>query len=603
MSRSIRGYLSRCRFEPRLSFLWFLIGSAAVSGFYLFYHFVVPQLQRFDFHSNLSWYDLGAYGFGPSRGYVSFEFESPVVEIMEAQNGTGCDQRYTFLTPRGDSVTQPGPMIMDAQGELVWMKHNWETTQDFKVQRYQGEDYLTYWEGSQIDSRGYGSWYMLDSTYTIRYVINPVGDYGGDLHEFNITPDDTVLVIVYDPTLADLSSVGGPEIGWLHDCLVQEIDIATGELIFEWRASEHFPLSSTFEKFTGNNGKERDSAFDWFHMNSVDKDSEGNYIISGRHLHMVACISQYTGEILWTLGGKTNEFVDLSDGEATDFSWQHDARWHKESSVLTLFDNSAHSHADPDADSRGMVIYLNIPKREATLLADYYHPSHIKTVSQGNVQILDDSGRVLVGWGHSAAFSQFSADGELECNVHFGASAFFDFGRVVSYRIFKGEWVGNPQTRPDAAVVGDTAYVSWNGATEVTTWRLESWGDGRESNIRSPETDAVAIVDTFAKVGFETEITLPAELDNPLFRFAALDAEGNVLGVTDPLQRESESSAIDEVLDAEHWVVGIALVAGACGLVAALSRVCRLRRSQRRRPWRRSEYQLVGVERGNGASS
>ncbi|KAL4905438.1 hypothetical protein BDW74DRAFT_185001 [Aspergillus multicolor] len=536
------------------------------------------------------WYDLGLYGFGPSRSYVTFENESPLVEITESDNGTGCDSRYTFLAPRGDSVAQEGPMILDFQGELVWMKHNWETTHDFKVQRYRGQDYLTYWEGSQVEGRGYGSWYMLDSTYTPRYVISPVGNYGGDLHEFHITTDETALVTIYDPTLADLSSIGGPEIGWTYDCLFQEIDISTGDLIFEWRASEYFSMNSTYNALKGA-GYERASAFDFFHINSVEKDTEGNYIVSARHLHAVICISQETGEILWTLGGRANDFQDLSDGQATSFSWQHDARWHADSNTLTLFDNAAHAHSDPDFQSRGMTIYLDVAKREATLLGAFYHPYHTKSVSQGNLQVLDDSGRVLIGWGHSAAYSEFSADGQLQCNVHFGASAYWDFGRVVSYRAFKADWVGNPQSQPDALVVGDTVYVSWNGATEVASWRLETWNFGPNEAVDEPDlTEDVVVVLEHAKTGFETDILLPPELDSALFRLAALDVAGNVLGVTDPLQRQADGS--DEMV--HFWIVIIAGMTGICGVVLALSR---LRGSFRRGQGlcQRSDYQLVPV--------
>lgn len=131
----------------------------AISFLYLFHVFVLPQFLRFRFRTDLSQYDLGLYGFGPSTGYVSFKYESPIIEITESD--LGCDPRYTFLAPRGDSVPQAGPMILDAHGNLVWMKYNWETTQDFKVQRYKGEDYLTYWEGREIECRGYGSWYMV----------------------------------------------------------------------------------------------------------------------------------------------------------------------------------------------------------------------------------------------------------------------------------------------------------------------------------------------------------------------------------------------------------------------------------------------------------
>lgn len=52
-------------------------------------------------------------------------------------------------------------MIIDAAGDLVWMKHSQGVTQDFKVQRYQAEDFLTYWEGKEVAGRGEGSWFMV----------------------------------------------------------------------------------------------------------------------------------------------------------------------------------------------------------------------------------------------------------------------------------------------------------------------------------------------------------------------------------------------------------------------------------------------------------
>lgn len=134
---------------------------AAFGALALFCVFAIPQLTRFRFHSGLSWYDLGLYGFGPSQSYVSFDDESPIVEISPA--GAQCDPRYTFLAPRGDSVAHPGPMILDARGELVWMKSSWGTTQDFRVQRYKDQDYLTYWQGNEEDGHGCGSWYMVGS--------------------------------------------------------------------------------------------------------------------------------------------------------------------------------------------------------------------------------------------------------------------------------------------------------------------------------------------------------------------------------------------------------------------------------------------------------
>ncbi|EAW12330.1 arylsulfotransferase family protein [Aspergillus clavatus NRRL 1] len=564
-----------------------------VSLLYLFYVFAVPQLLKFRFRLDLSPYDLGLYGFGPSRSYKSFEYESPLVEITEW--GAGCDPRYTFLAPRGDSVAYPGPLILDADGELVWTKYNWATTQDFKMQRYNGSDYLTYWQGTEIESRGYGSWYMLDSTYTQRYQISPVGNFGGgDLHEFHITKQGTALVTVYDPVPADLTSVGGPELGWILDGVFQEIDIETGELLFDWRASKHYPVNNTFEKF-GGSGREKTAAFDFFHINSVEKDEQGNYLVSARHFHTVSCIDRITGNVLWTLGGKLNDFTDLSDGRATDFAWQHDARSHI-NNTLTLFDNAAHSNSDPESESRGVVVQLDVEGRTVEVLAEYYHPQRMRSVSQGNVQALDESGRVLVGWGHSAAFTEFTATGDLLCDVHFGASAFFTFGRIVSYRAFKGSWVGRPQTIPDAVVLGDHVYVSWNGATEVATWRLEVW------DANDVEVSTFNVVAHFAKSGFETEIGVPDELGSPLFRLAALDAESNVLGYTEVLQTD-QSVDIDARLNLQNCILAAAFLIGGGGLLFGLYRCCGCCRLLRKCQHRSSEYQLVAYGENNEQQS
>lgn len=372
-----------------------------------------------------------------------------------------------------------------------------------------------------------------------------------------------------------MSDIGGPATGWLYDGLFQEIDIATGELLFEWRVSDHVPLNVTYETLA-TQGYERNTAFDYFHINSVDKDKMGNYLISARHTHSVSCIDGRTGAVLWTLGGKTNDFMDLSDGTATDFAWQHDARW-IDDHIITLFDNTAHSNWDPEASSRGMRIRLDFEAWTAKLEVAYHHPQVLKSTSQGNLQIIPDTGNVLVEWGHSAAYTEFTPDGHLLCDVHFGASAYYTFGRVVSYRAFKGSWAGRPLTTPDAAVQNNYVYASWNGATEVAAWQLEVW-DGRDLN--GPIFIPLLQVE---KDGFETAIEIP-DTDNRFFRVVALDAQGTVLGMTTMLERPS-GFRLKSLFNFRYWVLGIALVMAAGGLVFGLYRYCccRLRRPCRSR--------------------
>lgn len=354
-----------------------------------------------------------------------------------------------------------------------------------------------------------------------------MGVLDGDLHEFQISKDDTALVTIYQAVTADLRPIGGPESGWIYDSLFQEIDIATGDLIFEWHASHHFPVDSTFEE-RQERGAEPESALDFFHINSIDKDPQGNYLVSARHTHTISQIDGTSGAVLWTLGGKLNEFTDQSDGAATNFSWQHDARWHGDN-ILTFLDNAANSNDDLTAQSRAMVVEVDIPTRQVQLRRAYYHPQEMKALSQGNVQVLDGSGNIFAAWGHSAAFTEFDPDGTLLCDVHFGASAYFTFGRVVSYRVFKGSWVGRPLEGPSAEVSQGSVFVSWNGATEVSHWRLDV-GDGR--SLEQVEFRPRALVE---KRGFETKIPLPEDMPAPYFRLAALDSQNEVLGYTGTL--------------------------------------------------------------------
>lgn len=421
---------------------------------------------------------------------------------------------------------------------------------------------------------------QLDSTYTQKYVVSPIGMYEGDLHDFQITSNDTALLMIYDPIPMDLSSIGGPKLGWIYDGVFQEVNLETGELLFQWRVSDFYALSDSYTPVE-HNGHGRSSAYDHSHINSVDKDDQGRYLVSMRHLHSVACIDGATGEVLWSLGGKRNTFADASSGAATGFSWQHDARW-RGPNRLSLFDNAAHNNDNLSAISRGMIVDLDMEAWQATLVQSFNHPHDMMAVSQGNVQLLD-TGNVLVGWGHSAAFTEFSPDGGVLCNVHFGASAFFTFGRVVSYRIFKFDWVGHPLTIPDAEVTPESVFVSWNGATEVAEWRVEAW-DGEDLTNMTFST-----VDQVPRHGFETEIPLTAEVDS-FFRIRAINSNGDGLGMTELLQRLPASSARVSA-NMSPWILGsiisMVLVCLVCGLYFAV------RRRLRQRLGSSGPYQLV----------
>ncbi|TKA70437.1 hypothetical protein B0A49_06640 [Cryomyces minteri] len=206
---------------------------------------------------------------------------------------------------------------------------------------YKGTDYLTFWAGQIIPGYGHGFYYMLNSSYDIVHDLTAVNTTTlGDMHEFQLTTDGTALITVSEPISYDLTAYGVGN-GVLMDCLFQEIDVATNDLVFQWRASDHFAPNDSYVGL-GSTGNSTENPYDYFHINSVEKDTSGNYLVSSRHLYALIYINGTSGDTIWILGGKRNQFDDKSGGNATNFSWQHDARWVNGSPTsLTLFDNGA----------------------------------------------------------------------------------------------------------------------------------------------------------------------------------------------------------------------------------------------------------------------
>ncbi|KAI3391122.1 hypothetical protein diail_7931 [Diaporthe ilicicola] len=486
-------------------------------------------LDRIHLHRDLSWYGLGLHGLAPSTQYESFKARTPWFEFPRWD--ARCSQEYVFFGWRGHEVEEPGAVILDNKGELVWRQTGSDIDQnDVRPQMYRGERFLTFQMDGPNGNKSQGYWYMMDQSYTIRHRVRPHGFPHSDMHEFQITRDNTAVVITTAAIPYDLRSVGGPEHGWLENCYFQELDIDTGELLFQWSSVDHFTPNMTMEpqdncmidpkaRFAGC-GDEKESAFDYYHLNSVEKDSQGNFLISARNVWGISYIDGKTGDVLWTLGGgEVNDFKDLSDGAALDFSWQHFARWVQEGKTLAFFDNHYHRIGDPDGDSGGRVVDIDIPNRTVQLRKAYIHPHHMRPESQGNIQHLDN-GNYMVGWGSSGAFTEFAADGEVLCDARFGAEAFFEFSPVSSYRVFRGEWTGRPLYPPSIALKNGRAHVSWNGATEVSKWQVE---------MRDENSQTVKVIAQAFKDGFETIVDLPANAANSLVRVTALDVEGEVL--------------------------------------------------------------------------
>jgi Arylsulfotransferase (ASST) len=425
---------------------------------------------------------------------------------------------FIFVGPRTPD-RQSGPMILDNTGELVWflpLAGEVVTATDFRVQDYLGRPVLTYWEGVSGWGLAYGEYVLRDDTYReIARLRVGNGYYGGDLHEFQLTPQSTALISIYNKVRWDLTSIGGPEDGIVTEGIVQELDIVTGRVLFEWHSLDHIDLDESYRDPPSG----ADDAYDYFHLNSIELDHDDNLIISARYTWAAYKIDHRSGEVLWRLNGKRSSFT-MGQGTATAF--QHDARV-LPNSRLSMFDNATDS-SDSGIASRGVVLEIDTDAMTATLVHEYVHPDKIVSRSQGNMQMLPND-NAFVGWGSYRAFSEFDPEGTFRFNGRFQPG-------VTSYRAYRFPWVGRPSDAPAIAVeLGSgteaTIYASWNGATEVATWQVLA---GQDPDQMQPVGDA-------PRSGFETAITVQTKV--PYLAVQAQDSSGNVLGVSEAVQASS----------------------------------------------------------------
>jgi hypothetical protein len=405
---------------------------------------------------------------------------------------------------------QNGPMIFGEAGNVVWfdpVPHD-DAASNLQVQQLYGKPVLTWWQG-YIPPQGFGEGeeVIVNSDYEEIGHVYAGNGLKADLHDFHITPQNTAVMTVFNPIDCNLAAAGGPHNGAVTDAIFQEVDLRTGLVRREWTSLDHVPLSDSYStaKTTST-----EWPFDYFHLNSIDQLPSGRTLISARNTWTLYELNTLTGQILLRIGGKHSE-VKLASDASTAF--QHDATM-LENGTISVFDNGGVPKVQPQ--SLGLVVSVNPTAKTDTLVARFAHPTALSSGSQGDIQQLAN-GDMFVGWGAEPYFSEFSASGALLFDGHM-------HGSYESYRTYRFPWVGTPTTAPAIAAVGAnaavTVYASWNGATQVTSWRVLAGS--------SPKT--LAPVATAADGGFETAIATPARA--PYVAVQALEASGAVIGTS-----------------------------------------------------------------------
>ncbi len=414
-----------------------------------------------------------------------------------------------FLAPY-QGVGTPGPMIAEQDGELVWFHPlpAGDSATNFQVQQYEGKPVLTWWQGRILEvGFGQGEDVIYNTSYKQVGAVRAGNGYHADLHEIRLTPEGTAWIDMFDPIDMNLSSYHGLSNGVITDSVVQEIDVKTGLVMWEWHALGHVPISESH-----NPAPRSPYPWDYVHINSISPGTTGDVLLSSRSTWALYDVDLHSGNVRWRLGGDNSSF---KLGAGTRTYWQHDAEW-QPGGLISVFDNG--SDPPEEKQSRGLLLDPDLQAHTVTLVKQFVNPTKtLLATSQGNTLSLP-GGDWLMGYGGLPNFTEYDASGHVLLDGTLGKS-------VQSFRTYLSPWSGQAPGVPSVVATpgsGGTiaVSVSWNGATEVASWRV----------LAGASPSALAAATTAARSGFQTTITTPAA--GPYVAVQALDSAGTVIGTS-----------------------------------------------------------------------
>jgi hypothetical protein len=465
------------------------------------------------------------------------------VNVMTLNSGASVDPLfiapYSLSSNPSALVGETGPLIMDASGNPIWFlpvsSSNNPQVVDFHTQTLFGKPVLIWWQGtiggtvpsnSPPGATVAGEFFIYNQHYQKMMTIRPPRGAGLDLHEMLVTSQGNAYFVATKIVNANLTAYGGSANGEYADPIIEEENLRTHKIIFKWDMAAHVPLNDSFVLPPKTPG----TAWDPYHINSIDLSANASQLlISARHTWAIYDINHNSGQVLWELGGKQNQFqlpsALVTGPDDSAFQYQHDARFVP--GGISLFNNAglgAPPDGGPYGPARGLILNLNIQKHTATLVSAYSHDPAIYASSQGNFQVFGN-GDVLAGWGVdnladgtlSSEITEYSSTGSVLADYDLA-------GQDVTYRAYSLPWVGLPLSKPVAAAVNasgqTTVYASWNGSTQTVAWKL----------LAGPNRASLKPVSITPRSGFETAIATTAA--GPYYEVKALGAGGKVLSAS-----------------------------------------------------------------------
>ena len=298
-------------------------------------------------------------------------------------------------------------------------------------------------------------------------LVGSVGPVGGteplDWHELLDLPGGGHLVLTYPLRTTGTSrsctkATGGTTTtNQVVDSVLVELD-AAGTEVWRWDSKDHTDIATEtthpicFNVTANSANGSANWALDYMHLNSVERLTDGDYVIGARHFDSIARIDHTTKNVEWKLGGSaptTGVRLTLLDingapaGAGTILNGPHDARVLPNGNI-TVHDN--HLGGVPRASE----FRLDLTAGTARLVWQHLDPNS-SGGTLGSVRRQPD-GSTVIGWGEGTSpwLEEVAADGSVSLAVTLP-------GGTTSYRVVKLPAAAYTRQALRAAAGGSTA--------------------------------------------------------------------------------------------------------------------------------------------------
>ncbi len=445
---------------------------------------------------------------------------------------------FKNLADSAPMAGESGPLILDSKLQPVWFDPIGVNAfaGNLEAQTYNGKPVLSWWQGV-ITGTGVttgGEDIVVNQHY--QQVARVTGQDGWVISEHEmVISGSNAWVTAYKDVPMNLTPYGGSASGVVFDSAVQEYSLKTGQLMYTWDAlnpggTPNVPLSES------QTHPAPGIPWDAYHINAIQLTGSGTFLVSLRNTWSAYLVNRSTSAIEWTLSGnpKLSSFALPTNAQ---FQWQHDVELHS-GNVVSVFDDACCAITGVNSQgqatfgprsgpTRGLVLKLDLTNHTGSFVSQYTRGNNFNAAFLGNLQLLSN-GNVALGWGSQPFFSEDSKSGKVLLDAQWPTPD-------LSYRAYLQNWVGIPSFPPGGAVRTKsgktTVYASWDGDTQVVSWRVLAGSSAKSLNT----------VATTVKSGFETAIQLKSSYKT--YKVQALDGKGHVLRTSNAFGVQKQSSS------------------------------------------------------------